>query len=89
MKALFFYLFGIISALYAFVILFNLYGPEFIDDYWLDYLVINYPNLWYYSSFTISCILILFIIVFVYNLGKGTNYERKEKLLIDENNQYE
>ena len=50
MKTLFYYLFGWVSALYAFTILFNLYGQEFIDDYWLDYLAVNYPKVWYYGQ---------------------------------------
>lgn len=82
MKALFYYLFGWFSALYAFVILFNVYAPEFMDDYWLDYLAVNHPNAWYYGSLIISTILILFVLIFVYNLGKGTNHEKREPLLI-------
>ena len=82
MKSLFFYLFGIITALYAFVIAFNLYAPELMDDYWLDYVAIHYPNLWYYGSLTTAIVFILFLIIFVYNLGKGTNHEKREPLLI-------
>lgn len=89
MKALFYYTFGWISALYAFVILFNLYGQEFIDDYWLDYLAVNYPKVWYYGSFTVATILILFVLVFVFNLGKETNHEKREPLLTNNDEQYE
>lgn len=80
MKSLFFYLFGIITALYAFVLLFNAYAPEFMDDYWLDYIAKHYSKVWYYGSFTIAFILILFTIIFVYNLGKGTSHGKKELL---------
>ena len=82
MKSLFFYLFGIITALYAFVIMFNLYAPELMDDYWLDYVAIHYPDLWYYGSLTTAIVFILFLIIFVYNLEKGTNHEKREPLLI-------
>lgn len=82
MKTLFYYLFGWISALYAFTILFNLYGQEFIDDYWLDYMAVNYPKVWYYGSLTVATILIIFVLIFVFNLGKGTNHERRESSLI-------
>lgn len=89
MKALFFYSFGVISTLYVFMVLFNLYASEIIDEYWLDYIFTNYANTWYYGSLTILSILILFIIIFVYNLGKGVS-DKKEPLLFNkEENQYE
>lgn len=77
------------TALYAFMVLFNQYSYEFLDDYWIEYIVKNHAKVWYYSNFIIAFIFILFVIIFVYNLGKGTNHERKEPLLINEDNQYE
>ena len=81
MKPLFYFLFGIIIALYAFVILFDACGPIYLDDYYIDKLVTNYSNEWYYANVSISTITLFFIIVWIYNLGKGTNHEKKEPLL--------
>lgn len=83
MKSLFYYFFGIITALYAFIVLFDFYAPEFIDDYWLDILCDKYAQEWYYSNITIAAIMILCTIVWVYNLGRSAKeLEEKEPLLI-------
>lgn len=82
MKSLFYYLFGIMTALYAFVILFDLCAPVYLDDYYMDMLVQNYAQEWYYTNLTVSAVTIFFTIVWIYNLGRGTNY-RKEPLLIN------
>ena len=83
MKSLFYYLFGIISALYAFVVCFDLYAPIYLDDYYLDILYNNYAKEWYYTNVTISSISILFVLIWVFTLGKGTNHEKREPLLIN------
>ena len=83
MKSLFYYLFGIMTALYAFVILFDLYAPVYLDDYYMDMLVQNYAQEWYYANFAVSVITIFFVLVWVYNMGRGTNHEKKEPLLIN------
>lgn len=83
MKNVFYYFFGIITALYAFMVLFDLYAPEFIDDYWLDILCNEYAQEWYYSNIIIAAIMILCTIVWVYNLGRSAKeLEEKEPLLI-------
>lgn len=83
MKPLFYFLFGIIIALYAFVILFDVCGPIYLDDYYIDKLVTNYSNEWYYTNISVSTIALFFIIVWIYNLSKGTNHEKKEPLFIN------
>jgi len=83
MKNVFYYFFGIMTALYAFMVLFDLYAPEFIDDYWLDILCDKYAQEWYYSNIIIAAIMILCTIIWVYNLGKSAKeLEEKEPLLI-------
>ena len=83
MKNVFYYFFGIITALYAFVVLFDIYAPKFIDDYWLDILYDKYAQEWYYSNITVGAVMILCIIIWVYNLGRGVReLEEKEPLLI-------
>ena len=83
MKNVFYYFFGIMTALYAFMVLFDLYAPEFIDDYWLDILCNKYAQEWYYSNIIIAAVMILCTIVWVYNLGRSAKeLEEKEQLLI-------
>lgn len=83
MKNVFCYFFGIMTALYAFMVLFDLYAPEFIDDYWLDILCNKYAQEWYYSNIIIAAIMILCTIIWVYNLGRSAKeLEEKEPLLI-------
>ena len=83
MKNVFYYFFGIMTALYAFMVLFDLYAPEFIDDYWLDILCNKYAQEWYYSNIIIAAVMILCTIVWVYNLGRSAKeLEEKEPLLI-------
>ena len=89
MKQLFYFLFGIIVALYAFTILFDVCGPVYLDDYYLDKLVTNYSNEWYYANLSISAITLFFLIVWIYNLGRGTNHEKKEPLLINKEEENE
>ena len=89
MKSLFYFLFGIILALYAFIILFDLYGPIYLDDYYMDKLTVNYATEWYYANISVSIISILFSIIWIYNLGKSTNHEKKEPLLTKEKEENE
>ena len=56
MKPLFYYLFGIMTALYAFVILFDLCAPVYVDDYYMDMLMQNYAQEWYYTNLAVSAI---------------------------------
>lgn len=89
MKSLFYYLFGIMTVLYAFVILFDLYAPVYLDDYYIDTLVQNYAQEWYYTNLTVAAVTILFVIVWIYNLGRGANHEKKEPLLTKEKEENE
>ena len=89
MKSLFYYLFGIMTALYAFVILFDLYAPIYLDDHYLDILYTKYAKEWYYGNIIVSSISLFFTLVWVYILGKGTNHEKKEPLLINKEEENE
>ena len=83
MKSLFYYLFGIFTVLYALVILFDLWAPIYLDDYYLDLLTVNYSKEWYYTNVGVASIMFIFIMIWVFTLGKGTSHEKKEKLLIN------
>lgn len=89
MKSLFYYLFGIATMLYAFVVLFDLWAPIYLDDYYLDVLATTYSKEWYYSNLTVAAIMFIFIIIWVFILGKGTSHEKKEKLLINDKKEEE
>ena len=89
MKPLFYYLFGIITVLYAFVILFDLCAPVYLDDYYMDMLMQNYAQEWYYTNISVSAITIFFVLVWVYNMGRGTSHEKKEPLLINKEEENE
>lgn len=87
MKSLFYFLFGIMIALYAFVILFDLYAPVYLDNYYMDKLAVDYATEWYYTNISISIVSILFSIIWIYNLGKGTNHEKEPLLTNKEENE--
>ena len=89
MKSLFYYLFGIMTALYAFVIIFYLYAPVYFDEYYMDMLMQNYAQEWYYTNISVSAITIFFVLVWVYNMGRGTSHEKKEPLLINKEEENE
>lgn len=89
MKQLFYFLFGITIALYAFMICFDLYAPIYLDDYYLDILYTKYAKEWYYGNIIVSSISLFFALVWVYTLGKGTNHEKREPLLINKEEENE
>lgn len=87
MKPLFYYLFGIMTALYAFIILFDLYAPTYLHDYYMDMLMQNYAQEWYYTNISVSAITIFFVLMWVYNMGRRTNHEKELLLTKKEENE--
>jgi hypothetical protein len=55
----------------------------------MDKLAVDYATEWYYTNISVSIISILFSIIWIYNLSKGTNHERKEPLLTKEKEENE
>lgn len=78
---LFHYIFGFMTALFIFSILFNLHCEEFIDDYWLNILHTYYAQEWYYTCLTIGALEIICTTIWIYNLGKGANELSREPLI--------
>lgn len=89
MKSLFYFTFGIMTALYAFVILFDLYAPIYLDNYYLDILYTKYAKEWYYGNIIVSSISLFFALTWVYTLGKSTDHEKREPLLTKEEKENE
>ena len=82
---LFHYTYGIISAVFAFMVAFNFNASEFIDEYWLDILYDHYAKEWWYTNVIISGLFVMYTLIWVYNLGKGI--EEKEPSLIKKENE--
>lgn len=80
MKALGYYLFGVISTLTALVMFFNHYVDEFLDEYWLCLLYKEYTQEWFWSNIVITSICTMTILIWVFNLGKGVKDDKKEPL---------
>lgn len=89
MKSLFYYLFGIITMLYLITVSFDYFAPIYLDDYYLDLLVIKYSKEWYYGNLIIAITMCVFTIIWVYTLGRGTSHEKKEKLLTNDRKEEE
>lgn len=71
---LFYYLYGVISMLFIFMLLFDLYGPIYIDDYYMDILHIKYHDEWWYTNVGISTLVLMFSIIFLCLPDKKNNY---------------
>lgn len=86
MKHLFYFLFGILTAIMAIVFSVEHYGREFIQDYWIE-------QMWYgelqqlYNGIktTIIIIYLMFIVSWTYMQGKNAAYEMKEESDDDDN----
>lgn len=68
MKALFYFLFGIVCSLFAFVMLFDAYAPVYFDDYYLDIMYTKYAKHWWYGTIIMSAVFYTFIIIWLANL---------------------
>lgn len=87
MKHLFYFLFGILTAIMAIVFGVEHYGREFIQDYWIE-------QMWYgelqqlYNGIktTIIIIYLMFIVSWTYMQGKNAAHEMKEESDDDDNN---
>ena len=83
MKSLFYYLFGLFTTIIVFILFFNNYADLYLDDYYVELLYNTYKKDWFWMNISITTIWIMFVLIFVYSLGKETNHEKKEKLLIE------
>lgn len=88
MKALFYYLFGIATALYMFVLLFNAYAFELLSDYYINILK-QHGDILFYVNMTITAIQILFCVTVINNFFCKLTKEDENEELTKNENQYE
>lgn len=91
---LFYYLYGVISMLFLFVITFDYFAYEVLDDYYIELLKHQYNQAWGYTNLVTTFAFVLFSIIWIYHQGVNSvkeiakQYEEEEKLLnnkIEEN----
>ena len=83
MKALFYYLFGIITMLMVSLMLFNKYHVEYLDDYYINLLHTQYFDIYKIINKVLAVITIIYISAFAFRLGKGIEEKTKEPLLFN------
>lgn len=71
MQKLMYFLFGLITALFADVMIIEHQGIYFFDEEVYRLLYTDYWNYWYYSKVVIIALFIFCVLSFVYTLGSG------------------
>lgn len=88
MKHLFYFLFGILTAIIAMVFGVEHYGREFIQDYWIEQMWYGELQQLYDTIKSVIVILyLLFIISWTYMQGKDAAYEIKNESKKEEENE--
>ena len=70
MQKLMYFLFGLITALFAAVMIIEHQGMYFFDEGVYGLLYTDYWNYWYYSKGVIIALFIFCVLSFVYTLGR-------------------
>lgn len=76
MQKLMYFLFGLITALFAAVMIIEHQGIYFFDEEVYGLLYTDYWNYWYYSKVVIIALFIFCVLSFVYTLG--SRYKDKD-----------
>lgn len=88
---MFYFLYGIISALFAVMVTFNHLAPEILDDYYIELLNNEYFHIWKYTNLTIASIFIICCIIWIYCQGmdaaKEISKQIEEEPLINKSNE--
>lgn len=71
MQKLMYFLFGLITALFAAVMIIELQGIYFFDEEVYRLLYTDYWNYWYYSKVVIITLFMFCVLSFVYASGSG------------------
>lgn len=75
-KLMYFFLFGLITALFVAVMIIEHQGMYFFDEEVYGLLYTDYWNYWYYSKVVIIALFIFCVLSFVYTLG--SRYKDKD-----------
>lgn len=71
MQKLMYFLFGLITALFAAVMIIEHQGIYFLDEEVYESLYTDYWNYWYYSKVVIVALFVFCVFSFGYTLGSG------------------
>lgn len=71
MQKLMYFLFGLITALLAAVMIIEHQGIYFFDEEVYELLYTDYRNYWYYSKVVIVALFVFCVLSFGYTLGSG------------------
>lgn len=71
MQKLMYFLFGLITALFAAVMIIENQGIYFFDEEVYESLYTDYWNYWYYSKVVIVALFVFCVLSFGYTLGSG------------------
>lgn len=71
MQKLMYFLFGLITALFAAVMIIENQGIYFFDEEVYESLYTDYWNYWYYSKVAIVALFVFCVLSFGYTLGSG------------------
>lgn len=71
MQKLMYFLFGLITALFAAVMITEDQGVYFLDEEVYESLYTDYWNYWYYSKVVIVALFVFCVLSFGYTLGSG------------------
>lgn len=71
MQKLMYFLFGLITALFAAVMIIENQGIYFFDEEVYESLYTDYWNYWYYSKVMIVALFVFCVLSFGYTLGSG------------------
>lgn len=88
MKTWFYYLFGITTTLYVFVLLLNAYAFELLSDYYIN-IIKQHGDILFYVSMIITAIQIIFCVTVTNNFFCKLTKEDENEELTKNENQYE
>lgn len=78
MQKLMYFLFGLITALLAAVMIIEHQGIYFFDEEVYELLYTDYWNYWYYSKVVIVALFVFCVLSFGYTLGSGHKDKKDE-----------
>lgn len=78
MQKLMYFLFGLITALLAAVMIIEHQGIYFFDEEVYELLYTDYWNYWYYSKVVIVALFVFCVLSFGYTLGSGYKDKKDE-----------